>query len=72
MKIEIDINDYNNIMELIEKSLHPKVRFDIYDFVNNTYTNEEIISMMRYDAVMSSQVAIFEIQQKLRKYGESK
>lgn len=72
MKIEIDINDYNDIIDLLYKALHPSVKFDIYDFQNQSYTNEQIIAMLRFDAVMLSQVAIFEIQEKLKKYGENK
>jgi hypothetical protein len=72
MKVEIETEEYNKIMELLNKALHPEVRFDIYDFNNQAYSNEQIISMLRFDAIMSSQVAIFEIQEKLKKYGDKK
>lgn len=70
MKMEIDSKDYEDILALLDKALHPTVRFDIYDFNNQTYTNDQIISMLRFDAVMSSQIAIYEIQEKLKKYGD--
>lgn len=71
MKIEIDIKDYEEILKLLDKATRPEVRFDIYDFNNSCYSNDQIVSMLRFDAVMSSQVAIYEIQEKLKKYGDN-